>query len=79
MALVAFGDFYVNKNEVWAIKDQGLKKKAIFNLIVILDNVSAVLLPFLPKTAEKITQNIQWLGDKTLEIKKGEVLFPRLS
>ena len=79
MALVAFGDFYVNKNEVWRVMDQGLKKKEIFNLVVILDNVSAVLSPFLPKTAEKITQNIQWLGRKTLQIKKGEVLFPRLS
>ncbi|MBI2033893.1 MAG: methionine--tRNA ligase [Candidatus Liptonbacteria bacterium] len=78
MALVAFGDFYVNKNEVWAIKDQGLKKKAILNLIVILDNISAALSPFLPKTAEKITQNIVWLSEETLEIKKGEVLFPRL-
>lgn len=78
MALVAFGDFYVNKNEVWAIKDQGLKKKAIFNLIVILDNVSAALSPFLPETAEKITKRIIWKGNK-LEIKKGEVLFPRLS
>ena len=75
--LISFGDKYVNDHEVW--KDTDSKKKEILNLIVILDNVAAFLKPFLPETSEKISKSINWLDNKNLEVRKDEVLFPRLS
>lgn len=75
--LISFGDTYVNKTEVWAIKDEKIQNKTIFNLIVILDNVAALLKPFLPETSERITKSIVW-QNKTLFVKKPEILFPRI-
>jgi len=75
--LISLGDKYVNDHEVW--KDTESKKKEILNLIVILDNVAGLLLPFLPETSEKISKNIEWVDKNSLEIKKGEALFPRLN
>ena len=72
--LVHFGDEYVNRTKPWETKD----KTAISNLIVLLDNIAGLISPFLPATAEKITQSIVWAKDGKLTIKKGEVLFPRL-
>ena len=76
--LIHFGDRYVDEKKPWAIKSEPQKRDVIFNLITILDNVGALLVPFLPGTAEKITSCIEWEKD-VLRIKKGEVLFPRLS
>ncbi len=75
--LVGFGDSYVNKTAPWGIKDLQAKTQVVFNLVVVLDNVAALLQPFLPATAEKITKSMAW--DDILQIEKGEVLFPRLS
>jgi methionyl-tRNA synthetase len=74
---LAFGDRSVNEKKVWAIKDDASRRKAIFNLVTLLDNIAAVLLPFLPETSKKITDAIQW-GGKTLRAKKIDVLFPRI-
>ncbi|TSA44897.1 methionine--tRNA ligase [bacterium] len=76
--LISFGDGYVNENKPWAEKDEDKKKELVFNLVAILDNVAALLMPFIPETASKITGNIVWSGSK-LETKKGEALFPRIS
>lgn len=76
--LIGLGDAYVNENKVWAIADETEKKEKIFNLIVILDNVAALLKPFLPATAEAIGRGLtknekgEWL------LKKIPILFPRL-
>jgi len=75
--LIGYGDIRVNLDKPWAMKDKDKKKESIFNLIVILDNVAAMLRPFLPETAEKITECIHW--DGTLKVKRGPVLFPRIS
>lgn len=75
--LIRFGDVYINENKPWAEKDTEKKKKAIFTLIVILDNVSAMLFPFLPETAEKISKCIRWEGNE-LRIVKISALFPRI-
>lgn len=76
--LIQFGDRYVNENKPWdkSVFEEN-KKTAIFNAVVILDNVAAVLQPFLPDTAEKITKSIIWEGD-ALKVKKIENLFPRI-
>lgn len=77
--LIQFGDKYINEKKPW---DKGVaesdKRQAIFNSIVILDNVAALLLPFLPEAAEKITKSIIWESD-VLKVKKVESLFPRLA
>lgn len=76
--LVSLGDSYVNKHKIWEIKDENEKKKKLFNLLVILDNLGALLVPFLPKTAEKITRSIRWEGE-AIKVTKGANLFPRLT
>ncbi len=76
--LIGFGDKLVNKEKPWAIKDEKEKQKVLVNLIVLLDNISAMIAPFLPEASGKITKGIVWKNEKTLAIKKGEVLFPRL-
>jgi len=76
--LIGFGDLYVNENKPWAISDEDQKIKIIFNLVVILDNVAAMLKPFLPQTSEKITNSIVW-KDNILHIQKPKILFPRLA
>lgn len=76
--LIRFGDGYVNDKKPWEIADPEEKKRVIFNLITILDNVAAFLLPFLPETSEKITKNIYWKNEETLITAKPETLFPRI-
>ncbi|HYU65046.1 MAG TPA: class I tRNA ligase family protein [Candidatus Paceibacterota bacterium] len=70
--LIAFGNAYVNQNRIWETRDS----QKIFSLVVLLDNIAYLLLPFLPQTAEKITQAIQWKNG-VLQIHKGQNLFPR--
>ncbi len=75
--LIGFGDRYVNDKKPWAVSDRGEKEKTIFDLIAILDNVAAMIEPFLPGTAEKITKSIVWEGG-SVKTKRGELLFTRL-
>lgn len=73
--LVRFGDEYVNRTKPWETKDATV----VLDLVILLDNIAGLISPFLPATAEKITKSIVWSKDGALQIKKGEVLFPRLS
>ena len=66
-SLIAFGDKYINQTQVWKIADLELKNQIILNLTAILNSVTVLLGPFMPETSVKITQ-----------LKKGEILFPRL-
>ena len=65
--LIAFGDKYINQTQVWKITGQKSKNQIISNLLAILNSVAVLLAPFLPATSAKISQ-----------LKKGEILFPRL-
>jgi len=76
--LISFGDHYLNQKEPWKVKDEKEKKEIIFNLIVILDNLAAFLLPFLPQASQKITAAILWEGFN-LQTKKIEKLFPKIN
>lgn len=71
--LIHFGDAYVNAEKPW----EGDKRDVILNAVVLLDNVAALLRPFLPEAAKKITDSIIWSGN-TLTIKKSPALFPRI-
>ena len=77
-AAIAFGDRYLNAEAVWAIKDGEARRTKLFNLISLLDNVAAVLLPYLPGASRKITAAVAWDGD-VLHAKRSEPLFPRIS
>lgn len=72
--LIAFGDKYVNDRKPWEKKND---VKTIVNAITILDNVAALLRPFLPETAARITACIVWAPDGTARVTRGEALFPR--
>ncbi|MDO8585162.1 MAG: methionine--tRNA ligase [bacterium] len=72
--LIAFGDKYVNDHKPWEKKDD---VKTIVNAITILDNVAALLQPFLPETAKRVTACIAWSPDGSAHITRGEALFPR--
>lgn len=75
-AVISFGDRYVNEKKVWEMNDAAARARALFNLVSLLDNVAAILVPFLPETSKKITAAISWKGD-ALRVSKPEVLFPR--
>jgi methionyl-tRNA synthetase len=74
---ISFGDRYVNEEKVWEIKDKQEREQKLYNLVVLLEAVAESLLPFMPETARKISACIVREGDK-LNLKKGEILFPRL-
>jgi methionyl-tRNA synthetase len=75
---IAFGDRYVNEQKVWAIEKAALRQRALFNLVSLLDNIAAVLLPFLPDASQKISAALVWDHD-VLKAKKIEALFPRIT
>ncbi len=76
--LVSFGDKYINEKKPWDKNlDEAVRQQAIFNSVAILDNVAALLNPFLPETSEKITKSIVW-DKNVLKVRKIENLFPRL-
>ncbi len=65
--LIAFGDGYINRTQVWKIQNPKSKIQIISNLLAVLNAVAVFLAPFLPETSAKIVR-----------LKKGEILFPRL-
>lgn len=77
-ALIAAGDRYLNEKEVWKIKDEAPRREALADLLCLLENIAAMLAPFLPGTSQKILSCIVRKGS-VLEVKKGETLFPRLA
>ena len=77
--LIGYGDAYINNEKPWDEAVPGARRQAaIVNVIVILDNVAALLAPFLPETAEKITKCVSWPSENTLQVKKSANLFPRI-
>lgn len=76
--LLSFGDVYANETKPWSEKDEIKRKQSIFQMVVLLDNIMAMLQPFLPATAEKISAGLVW-ENKNLHVSKLPILFPRLS
>lgn len=71
--LVKFGDEYVNKKKPWETGD----RVVLAELVIILDNLAALILPFMPQASERITESITNLNGK-MSVKRSGVLFPRL-
>ena len=68
--LVSFCDKYIEEKKPWAIKDKDENEIVFSNIIYSLKNMSQMLKPFLPDTAEKMEEQI-----KTF---RPEPLFPRI-
>ena len=68
--LVSFCDKYIEEKKPWAIEDKDENEIVFSNIIYSLKNISQMLKPFLPYTAEKMEEQI-----KTL---RPEPLFPRI-
>ena len=75
--LVRAGDQLLNDRQPWKNSDSSQSGSDLYNLVVLLDNVAALVAPFLPETATKIQECIQWKGNK-LSVKKCRGLFPRI-
>lgn len=84
--LVSYADKYVSDNKPWTlIKEDAQKFEIVMvNLVEMILRITLALAPFMPETAEKISQVFDFgkekggLEGRRLKISKGEVLFPRL-
>lgn len=72
--LISVGDRYVNEKKPWERPDE----KVLMSLVTVVDNVAALIQPFLPETSEQITKCIAW-HDHAFSVSRGPALFPRLS
>ncbi|MFA5228195.1 MAG: methionine--tRNA ligase [Candidatus Paceibacterota bacterium] len=68
--LVSFCDKYIEEKKPWAVDDKEENEIIFSNIIYSLKKISQMLKPFLPKTSDKIEEQI-----KTLKV---EPLFPRI-
>ena len=76
--LISFADKYINDKKPWTIKDDRDQfSRVVANACYIVDAVRKLIQPFLPKTAEKIREQIA-LSDAEIVVKKAGNLFPRL-
>ena len=64
--LIGYCDKYINDEKLWETK----KPEAINDLFLSLNEISDLLLPFLPDTSEKIK--------KAVKTRKSKILFPRI-
>jgi len=76
--LISFADKYINDKKPWTIKDDRDQfSRVVANACYIVDAVRKLIQPFLPKTAEKIREQIS-VGASEITMKKAGNLFPRL-
>jgi len=73
--LISFCDKYIEKEKPW--EHSSNSTQVLDNLLIVLDNISELLGPFLPETSEKIKKEIARKNSKFLN-KKSPVLFPKL-
>ncbi len=84
--LIAYADKYVNDTKPWALAKEDKDKFEIVmvNLVGMIFAITFALSPFVPETAEKISEIFDFkntesgLDGRTLKVQKGAVLFPRL-
>lgn len=87
-SLVSFANGYVNQHKPWELakSDPDHFLEVMTNLVFLILNISFLIYPFMPETAEKILKSFGWSLEKGLDkldrqklvTKKEEVLFPRL-
>ncbi len=78
--LISFCDEYIEKNKLWEKVEN--QKTDILYLLYTIAKISQLLEPFLPKTSEKILEQLDLKKKETewvFYIKKAEALFPRFN
>ena len=75
--LVGFADRYLSETQPWSVSEAELFRKIVLNAGYVVSTIGNLLQPFLPETKERIAEQVS-IRDSVLEIKRGEVLFPRL-
>lgn len=81
--LIDFANTFIDDRKPWKESPEDLLKTAN-NLVYLLLNISRLLQPFIPQSADKIfkqlgiDKDIQDIESQHFEIKKGEALFPRV-
>ena len=72
---VNWANKYIEEKKLWELakNNEEKAKEVLAELFVAISDVAENLKPFMPETAEKISEILE-----TCEIKKGEVLFPRV-
>jgi len=73
--LVSSCDKYIEDEKPWAIEDIERKREIFSNLLYSLKNISEMIDPFLPKTAEKMRIGLGEVNG-IFNVKKGDPLFP---
>ena len=78
--LVSFGDKMVNATKPWELKDEDPKKREVLSeLLVLLNEISIQIKPFMPEIAQKLSDCIIKDGDKIVSVHKPTTgLFPRI-
>ncbi len=76
--LISFADKYINDKKPWEVKDEEQFKKIMTNSGYLLGVILNLVEPFLPEAGEKIRKQI-WFSESSINFKKGDNLFPRLS
>ena len=77
-SVIALGNRYVNEKKVWEIKDAATRHEALFDLIMLLENVASALAPFLPDASAKLA-TVLARKDDIVRPKKIPALFPRIT
>ncbi len=75
--VIAVADRYISEEKPWEIHDPQKLREVIANAAYIAVTVGTLLQPFLPRTAERIAEQIRYENGAFL-FKKGPALFPRL-
>lgn len=75
-SLISFGDAYLNEKKPWVSQGND-SSVTLFSLGTLVVSVGVLLAPFLPHTAERISQAITIRGKKII-IKEVPRLFPRI-
>ena len=75
--LVSFADKYINDKKPWSVSDQNKLREILVSACYLIGAIANLLEPFLPETAGKIKQQINFTDSKIV-LKKSDHLFNRL-
>src|SRR3989338_2138355 len=75
--LISFADSFINENKIFMVKEAGELAILISSASFLIIQLTGLLEPFLPGTAEKIKSQFRVEGS-SIRILRGENLFPRL-
>lgn len=75
--LISSCDKYIDEEKPWETTSEEKKKEIFSNLLFSLKNISQMIEPFMPKTAEKMREQLNE-DNGIFKVKKGESLFPKI-